>query len=147
MIKPIIKKIEYRITNIRWHTPTSCSIHRTAQCHGSFFEGMNKVSRGCLLNHSSVGLATYIGINSSLNNCSIGRFCSISQDVRLITGSHPTKDFISTHPLFYAKEWGGDIQVQKNKNSKNIFMHKIQTNTLSSKMTFGSVWGFLLCRE
>ncbi|APU95300.1 hypothetical protein BV902_02260 [Sphingobacterium sp. B29] len=44
---------------------------------------------------------TYISYNCVINNCTIGRYCSIAKDVKIGLGIHPTT-FISTSPIFYS---------------------------------------------
>ena len=34
----------------------------------------------------------------------IGRFCSIASRVITVRGSHPTRDWVSTHPAFYSSK-------------------------------------------
>lgn len=65
------------------------------------FEGYNVIHKGTYISGSSIGKGTYIGINSRLNNCTIGRFCSIAADVSVIIGTHPMH-FISTSPSFFS---------------------------------------------
>lgn len=67
----------------------------------TYFEGYNVIHKGVYVSESHIGKGTYIGINSRLNNCTIGRFCSIAADVSVITGNHPTH-FISTSPSFFS---------------------------------------------
>lgn len=54
----------------------------------------------------SVGDYCYIGQNAFIDRCeSIGKFCSISRDVKIGLISHPL-DHISTSPVFYAPRRG-----------------------------------------
>lgn len=68
----------------------------------SFFEGFNFIGRYSRIINTKLGFATYIGVNSNLSNCQIGRYCSIGSNVNVVNGLHPTKNFVSTHPSFYA---------------------------------------------
>ena len=80
------------------------------------FEGNNVVHNNSVISSSIIGKATYIGGDSILYNCKIGRFCSISNNVVVITGTHPTKDFVSTHPAFFSTlKQSGFTYVDKNK--------------------------------
>lgn len=65
-------------------------------------EGYNKVGDGTNISNSSIGFLSYIGINSNLSNSIVGRYTSISSNVSIIAGRHPTKEFVSTHPSFYS---------------------------------------------
>ena len=67
---------------------------------GSAFEGNNFIGKGTDFN-GSLGKGSYIGENSHIS-AKIGRFCSISDNVKTVNGLHPTKDFVSTHPAFYS---------------------------------------------
>jgi acetyltransferase-like isoleucine patch superfamily enzyme len=50
---------------------------------------------------STIGDYSYVGNGSSIIQASIGKFCSIAGDVSVGLGKHPTKGWVSTHPLFY----------------------------------------------
>lgn len=68
----------------------------------STFEGKNRIGRGSIVLNSSFGYGSYIGNNCIIANTIIGRFCSIASRVEMVTGTHPTKDFVSTHPSFFS---------------------------------------------
>src|SRR5690606_15553830 len=65
-------------------------------------EGNNVIHNGSCISYSFIGKGTYIGENSSLVNCEIGKFCSIGSNVKVISATHPSKIFVSTHPAFYS---------------------------------------------
>ncbi|MBW4360347.1 CatB-related O-acetyltransferase [Flavobacterium taihuense] len=44
---------------------------------------------------------SYISYNCTINNCDIGKFCSIAKSVKVGLGKHPLH-FISTSPIFYS---------------------------------------------
>ncbi|MCM1161405.1 MAG: CatB-related O-acetyltransferase [Roseburia sp.] len=66
------------------------------------FEGDNYVCGGTILQNTFLGRGSYIGENTILKDCKIGRYCCISNYVHIIVGQHPTRDFVSSHPAFYA---------------------------------------------
>lgn len=68
----------------------------------TILEGNNVIHRKAVVSSSYVGRNTYIGYNSNLANCSIGRFCSIAENVSVISATHPTSVFVSTCPSFYS---------------------------------------------
>ena len=68
---------------------------------GDVFEGNNYISGKVLDCH--VGYGTYISDGCFFRNCRIGRYCSIAPDVKLLRGTHPTGQFVSTSPAFYLK--------------------------------------------
>lgn len=51
--------------------------------------------------NSDIGNNTFVQKNSSINNCTIGKYCSIATNVFVGIGNHPT-DHVSTHPSFYS---------------------------------------------
>jgi virginiamycin A acetyltransferase len=44
---------------------------------------------------------SYVSYNCTINNCEIGKFCSIAKSVKIGLGKHPL-NFISTSPIFYS---------------------------------------------
>jgi len=67
---------------------------------GMTFEGYNHIGANCDLS-GSIGKYTYMGNNCKLN-AHIGRFCSLASNIQILNSTHPTKDFISTNPVFYS---------------------------------------------
>lgn len=71
---------------------------------GSSFEGNNRVGKFSFVT-ANVGRCSYIGDNVVIMSGCIGRYTSISSNVRVINGKHPIKtSFVSTSPVFYAKQ-------------------------------------------
>ena len=67
------------------------------------FEGHNYIDRNVVLRNSQIGLLSYVGFDSYLTFCKIGKFCSIGPRVSNALGNHPTKDYVSIHPIFFSK--------------------------------------------
>lgn len=70
----------------------------------SSFEGRNALHAGAKVGMCKLGYASYISFNSVFHNVSIGRYTSIGPNVKVIKGQHPTKTFVSTHPMFYSTQ-------------------------------------------
>ncbi len=73
----------------------------------SFYEnvifGKNiSIGRFTNINNCSLGSFTYTSSDCLINNAKIGKFCSIGTNVKIGLGKHPTKIFVSTHPIFYS---------------------------------------------
>jgi acetyltransferase-like isoleucine patch superfamily enzyme len=52
---------------------------------------------------SVIGDYSYVGPRTVICHTSIGKFCSLAADVSLGTGTHPSRDFVSSHPIFYLR--------------------------------------------
>ena len=66
------------------------------------------IQRHCIIAHGvSIGSFTFINDHARIdpNTSRIGKFCSISHDVKIGVGSHPT-DWVSTSPVFYSRGRG-----------------------------------------
>lgn len=86
------------------------------------FEKVVTIYGGCELLSSSFGRMTYIGSGTRIAFTKVGRYCSISQDVVIGPGKHPTSEFFSTHPAFFSTRG----QASKTFVSKNLFKeHKM----------------------
>ena len=56
---------------------------------------------------------SYISNHSTLIGVNIGKFCSIGPNCRIGLGIHPTKDFVSTHPIFFSSQSHVGLQFTK----------------------------------
>lgn len=65
------------------------------------FECPNFIGRHTILQNCSIGKYSYLGNDCEFCYTSIGRFSSISSDVKLVKGQHPTNTFVSTSPVFF----------------------------------------------
>lgn len=74
---------------------------RAIKCEFGHF---NTIYDYVTLIETKIGDFTYVNNGSILCRATIGRFCSIGNNVMIGLGKHPSKRFISTHPAFYAKD-------------------------------------------
>lgn len=65
------------------------------------FGGSNSIRVNSEINNSAIGFGTYIGKHCELNDSTIGKFCSIADNVKLLNNNHPVHEFVSTHPAFH----------------------------------------------
>lgn len=104
-----------------------CCISKFARTRNTAFEGGNAVAKLTSVANSQVGYGTYIASYSKLSNCKIGRYCSIAQKVEVAFGDHPTRRFVSTHPVFYAKNTPvGYTYVKENRFKEYKYIDKCQ---------------------
>jgi acetyltransferase-like isoleucine patch superfamily enzyme len=67
----------------------------------STLSGTNRIGIGCRICFSTIGQFSYVANNGSINNASIGKYCSIGPNFLVGHGNHPI-NFISTSPIFYS---------------------------------------------
>jgi acetyltransferase-like isoleucine patch superfamily enzyme len=67
------------------------------------FGNYNTLYSGVALSNVIMGDFTYIAENSRLNNTDIGNFCCVGPEVVIGCGKHPTRDFVSIHPIFFSQ--------------------------------------------
>ncbi|MST71161.1 CatB-related O-acetyltransferase [Mogibacterium kristiansenii] len=63
-------------------------------------EGQNKIGAESWF-EGYMGFGTYIGDQCTIMG-KIGRYCSIGHKVTVLTGTHPSHGFVSTHPTFFS---------------------------------------------
>lgn len=78
-------------------------INRLAYIHNSTFEGHNYIDRLCKIRNCHFGKYSYVGFESDFNQVEIGNYCSISSNVKIGLGKHPTHLF-SSSPVFYSNQ-------------------------------------------
>lgn len=105
----LIKRITLRKINVKVLPDVSFN-------NKTFFEGNNVINSGSKVGDAKIGRNTYIGNNSDLINCCIGRFCSISSNVCVVAPTHPSSVFVSTCPSFFSTlKQNGQTFVNENK--------------------------------
>lgn len=68
----------------------------------SLFGGHNAVFNNTEIQGSEIGFGTYVASSSTIRMSKIGKFCSIADNVKIGVGTHPSKKFVSTSPIFYS---------------------------------------------
>jgi len=102
------------------------------------FEKNVKIGKLTKIIRSSVGRMTYIGDKCFLINTRVGRFCSIASNVRVVFGEHPTRDFVSSSPVFYKP---GNIFRLKWVNREKFLEFKYTDQMTSRMIDIGNdVW-------
>lgn len=104
--------------------------YRTYVCSETVFEGLNVVKDKSSIISCNIGYASYLSSYCTIINTDVGKYCSIASNVKIISGNHPTNDYVSTHPLLYsARKYAGIQYVSKSSfkeytyvlNTKNRF--------------------------
>jgi acetyltransferase-like isoleucine patch superfamily enzyme len=66
------------------------------------FGRFNVLSERSALTNVKLGDFTFIGANSRVFNAEVGKYSSVGADVLIGLGKHPSRKFVSTHPIFYS---------------------------------------------
>jgi len=102
---PLKKYLRASLTLIRlkYLNPTLKLVGMVSVSKNSVFGMYNYLALNSSFINSSLGDFSYIGANSFIQNATIGKFTCIGPNVSIGLGNHPTKIFISIHPIFYSK--------------------------------------------
>src|SRR5450759_4178371 len=82
-------------------TYSNLSIGKGCQISQSSFGKHVRVEDRASILGSTISDYSYVGPDSVVCGTAIGKFCSIAGGVHLGTGSHPSRGFVSTHPIVY----------------------------------------------
>jgi acetyltransferase-like isoleucine patch superfamily enzyme len=79
---------------------------------GCQFDANTSIQADTIIARTDLGAHSYIGRGCKIQNCSIGKFCSIAPNVSIGLGIHPT-DRVSTYPGFYSRYASGATKLFK----------------------------------
>jgi len=96
-----VKLIKSKILEYK-HRDKSLKIGYMSSATNCKFSMYNTIYNDVSLNQVTLGDFTYIAGKTSVSRTTIGKFCSIGPDCKIGLGKHPTKDFVSTHPVFFS---------------------------------------------
>lgn len=106
-IHTMIKRVQVSSNNVKFYL--SCDINID-----TVFEGANRIGERTSFT-GKIGYGSYIG-NDCKISAEIGKFCSIASKVETLSGTHPSKLFVSTSPAFYSlQKTSGVNLVQRQK--------------------------------
>ena len=78
------------------------SIGYLARFSNCKFGSFNTLNESSTLSNVELGDFTFIGRESNISNANVGKFSSIGSEVLVGLGKHPSRDFVSSHPIFYS---------------------------------------------
>lgn len=99
-MKVLLKQIISKLRKFLIPNGMKCYLKQTINGN-NYFEGYNAVDRSTFLRDSHLGLCSYISFNCHIIRANIGKYCSIGPRVYIGYSTHPTKDWVTTHPAFY----------------------------------------------
>lgn len=97
-IRWIINKFIFLIRNNRKYVKIDYMSYVT----NSTMEEYTTIYQNVRVHNSKIDSFSYIANDTTIIGVNIGKFCSIGPNCKIGLGIHPTKDFISTHPIFYS---------------------------------------------
>ena len=74
---------------------------RGAAIRNSYIDATSKVESGSQFVNSRMDKYSFCGYDCEINNCEIGKFCSIANNVKIGGARHPI-EWVSTSPVFYS---------------------------------------------
>ena len=91
--------------NIKLNTTKKAKVHLLSRISKrTKFEGEGIVLGSKTYFDGEIASYSYCGSKCVFSRTKIGRFCSISSNVKVVQGFHPTSMWVSTSPVFYSKE-------------------------------------------
>lgn len=115
-IKTVIVNRKFKKSNLHINCSNTSIIDPRTE-----FEGWNSIGKKSILS-GKMGKCSYCGSNCELSNVKIGRFCSIGSEVKILQGTHPTSEWVSTHPAFFStRKQCGMTYVDENKFQEIIY--------------------------
>ena len=118
MLKRIVKRIYYVVKNRGKNVKFSSGVN-IGGFHSSF-EGNNRIGKNTVFS-GAIGYGSYMGEKCDITG-KVGKFCSMASEIKVVVGTHPTKDFISTHPAFFStKKQAGFTYAKEDLFEENNF--------------------------
>ena len=74
-----------------------------ATIKSSKFGKYNLIGDNCTIIEAKIASYTYVASDTIISMANIGLFSSIGPECRIGLGLHPTKSYVSTHPIFFSK--------------------------------------------
>lgn len=106
------------------YTQKNLKIGYMAQFYNCKFGNYNTLYKDVMLFNVTLGDFSYIARDSNLSNSSIGKFVCVGPEVICGLGRHPSREFVSTHPIFFSTL--GQSQVNFSSHSKFEEYEQIQ---------------------
>lgn len=102
---PLTLWLYWLVTKIYYETKYAgrhLKIRSMARFFDCEFGIYNTLYDNVILNKVRLGDFTYVQGNSALNSVIVGKFCCIAANVLIGLGRHPSRDFVSVHPVFFS---------------------------------------------
>ena len=110
-------KIKLKFRDVFFGCKANFSVNTTFD---TTFEGQNKIGRLSWVD-GFLGYGSYIGDECTIF-AKIGKYCSIGHKVTVLTGTHPSHEYVSTSPVFFSLgKQNGTTYVKTQKFKEKIY--------------------------
>jgi acetyltransferase-like isoleucine patch superfamily enzyme len=98
----------------------------------SILEGKNTVGKNTVFVNSFLGRGSYLSNECFFSNTKIGRYCSIGNRVKIVSATHPSNTFVSTHPAFFSLlKQAGFTYTKEQKFEEVRYLNKQEKSSVS----------------
>lgn len=98
-----IRWLIHKLYQERKNAAKNLAIGYMARVSNCRFGARNTLYPDVTLINVTLGDFTYVADNSKIQNAEIGKFCCIGPDVFIGLGKHPSRGFVSIHPIFFSQ--------------------------------------------
>jgi len=128
------RKQQYRQYNRIYQTNIQSDDASLKACYGN---GVSIADTVIVSSDVTIGKYSYVNPHSTLENCTVGNYCSISAGVNICPGEHDLYA-ISTHPLFARDEMPKPILRSDVLKFEDLKEGMILTGTVRNVIDFGA---------
>ena len=77
-------------------------IRSKSKVKGAIIKGNGHIGKNTDIRDSVIEYGSYTGSDCNLFLTKIGKYCSLGNNIKVVRGNHPSKNFVSTCPAFYS---------------------------------------------
>lgn len=103
LLQPVLSYLRFVLATLRLkRTAPTVKLHGKVAINNVTFGKYNHIHINSILNDVKLGDFTYIANNCCIQGTKIGKYSCIGPNVQIGLGEHPSRQFISIHPVFYS---------------------------------------------
>lgn len=102
-------------------------------CSECEFGIYNTIYNKASIRNVKIGDFSFIADKTNIANAVVGKFTSIGPEVLIGLGKHPSRDFVSTHPIFYSQLKQSQITF-----ASNTFFTEFETVRIGNDVWIGA---------
>jgi acetyltransferase-like isoleucine patch superfamily enzyme len=102
MFSKIYRNLRNQLAYLIHYRTKNIFLGSNVSVYESILEGKNRIYDNTVFIRSKLGKGSYIGCDGVFNDAEIGKYCSFGNRIKIVSYTHPTKKFVSTHPAFFS---------------------------------------------